>query len=393
MAVATSPIEATVGFVVVLLFAALIVGIVARNLRAPYAILLLLVSLPLNLHGAISFGPILLFIFLPALIFEAAWQLDFATVRRYAAPIAVLAIPGVLVTMATIAAAAVAFGHLPWIEALLLGAILSATDPIAVIAAFRSLAGVPSELETIVEGESLLNDGIAAAAYGVLSLAALTTQLPAPSAVLGSLVVGSAGGALVGAVVAFGLALVIRFARDVQLDIVATLVGAYGSYLLAERLGASGIFAALTVGVALRALPRFPSGDGAVEGVDRFWGVLAFIANALVFLLLGLRIDVSRIFHEPALIAATLVALVVSRIAIAYVGLPLVGIRGERAAWNHVVVIAGMRGALSLALALAMPAQTPYRAQIIDAVFFAVTVTLVVQGFAIGPVIRRLRLS
>ena len=392
MTFAGSSIEGTVGFVVLLLLAALIVGTIAGKIRAPYAVLLLLVSLPLNVHGSISFGPILLFIFLPALIFEAAWQLDLAKVRENVAPIAFLAVPGVLVTMGTIGAAAVAFGGLPWIEALLLGAILSATDPIAVIATFRSIAGIPAELETIVEGESLLNDGIAAAAYGVLSLAALSTQVPAPGPILGSLLFESLGGALVGIVVALGLALLMRFYNDAQLDVVATLVGAYGSYLLADRLGASGIFAALTVGIALRAAPRIPWSTDAVESVDRFWGVLAFIANAMVFLLLGLRIDMSRVFHEPALIATTLGALVVSRLAIAYLGLPFFGMRDERAAWNHVIVLAGMRGALSLALALAMPLQTPYRAQIIDTVFCAVTVTLVVQGFAIGPVIRRLRL-
>ncbi len=387
---AHTPVAATVGFVVALLIAALVVGVVARRFRLPYAVLLLVASLPLH-RNAPGFEPALFFIFLPALVFEAAWQLDLLVLRSVLWPIVFLVVPGVLVTTLAIAWLAHTFGGLPFPEALLLGAILSATDPVAVVAIFKNLK-VPPELATIIEGESLLNDGIAAILYSVITIVVVAKSVPGPLEIGWDALRTSVGGAAVGFGVALVLTFIVRFAQDTMLDIVATLVGAYGAYLIADHFGMSGIFASLVVGASLRAFPQFPLDEEAVDAVDQFWGALAFIANALVFLLLGLRIDVVRIVHEPALVLATLAGLVLSRVFIAYVALPRMGMRGERASWTHAIALAGMRGALSLAFALIIPDSAPYRSQIIDAVFGAVTITLVVQGLAIGPILRRLAL-
>jgi len=387
----STPLEQTVVFVVLLLLAALLVGVIARRAKLPYVVLLLLASLPLHAHGTQSFEPALFFIFLPALVFEAAWQLDLVVLRHVIWQVVFLVVPGVLLTTVAIAALAYRFGGLPFPEALLLGAILSATDPVAVVAIFKRLA-VPHELATIVEGESLLNDGIAGILYAVITSVIIASRVPAPLQIAADALYTSVGGAAVGFAIALVLTLVVRLAQDTMLDIVATLVGAYGAYLVADHFGMSGIFASLVVGASLRAFPHFPVDAEAVDAVDQFWGALAFIANGLVFLLLGLRIDVVRIVHEPGLVAATLGGLVASRVVIAYAGLPLLGLRDERRAWTHAIALAGMRGALSLAFALIIPDRVPYRSQIIDAVFAAVTATLVVQGLAIGPVMRRLPL-
>ena len=312
--------------------------------------------------------------------------------RRVWRPTLFLAIPGVLITTLAIAAAASFIGKLPIVEALLLGAILSATDPIAVVATFRALE-IPSELAVIVEAESLFNDGVAASLYGVLAIAA--TAPVSHEDLLGiaaNAIKTSFGGAAMGFAIASLIVLALRGVKDRMLEIVATVVGAYGAYLAADHFHFSGIFAALVTGMALRAFHRFPSDDQAQIDIDRFWGVLAFVANALVFLLLGLRIELHRTLNEPITFAATLAAVVLSRVAIAYLGMPLLRMGSERRSWQHAIVLAGMRGALSLALALALPQQTPFRAEIIDIVLGTVTATLVVQGLAIGPILARLRL-
>ncbi|MBC5800629.1 MAG: sodium:proton antiporter [Candidatus Eremiobacteraeota bacterium] len=389
----------TVAFTIGVLAVALPIGIVAERLRIPYAVALVLVALTITRAPSApsaSFSSIVLLVILPALVFEAAWNLDLKILRHVAVPIAFLAVPGVLVTAVLVGGGLALSGQLPFTEAALLGAILAATDPIAVIATFRRLA-VPAPLATLIEGESLFNDGAAVVLYGVLVAAATpashgVTLLPGP--IVLRAIEESLGGIALGLVTAVALTIGLRGTKESMLQIVATLVGAYGAYLVAnELLHVSGIFAAVVVGLALRAFPHFPTTAEDTTEIDRFWTVLAFLANSLVFLLLGLRIEVGRIVHEPWLVLTTLGLVVLARLILTYVGLPLVGFGGRRyRGWQHVTAIAGMRGALSLALAIALPSTVPQRALIIDAVFGVVLVTLVVQGLAIGPVLKRLHL-
>lgn len=380
-----------VGFVVLLLAAAVVIGAIAERVRVPYVVALLLVSLPLQARQATSaFGPALFFVFLPALVFEAAWQLDLSILKRVWRPAFFLALPGVALTTLAIAFAASLAG-MPLLEAFLLGAILSATDPIAVVATFRNLA-IPAELATIVEAESLFNDGVAAGLYGALVVAANGANASPLGAIALDALRTTAGGVAMGLAVATMVVITLQRVRDSMLAVVGTVVGAYGAYLLADHLHFSGIFAALVTAMALRAFRRFPADASAQVEIDRFWSVLAFIANALVFLLLGLRIQLNRTLNEPLMFAATLGAVAVSRVALAYLVTPLLRVAGGTPGWRHAIVFAGMRGALSLALALALPTGTPLRAQIIDIVFGVVTVTLVIQGLAIAPVLRRVKL-
>jgi CPA1 family monovalent cation:H+ antiporter len=371
--------------VVGLLAVALVVGTVASWLRIPYSVALLIASLPLTFSPALAFAPSVLVIFLPALVFEASWGLNLGAMRAGWRPIAFLAIPGVLITAFSVAFGLSLTHTMPFLEALLLGAIVSATDPIAVSAVFKELSA-PAELQVIVEGESLCNDGIAAALYS-----AILAIIGSGSGTLGMASVksvsGSLEGVLVGLVAATIVAFGMRGTSSVQLQILATVVAAYAAYLVAQRYDASGIFAVLVAAVALRAYRGFPTSPAAVEEIDRFWGVLAFVSNSLVFLLLGLRINLARIWHEPQLELLTLALVLASRFVITYVGLPVLGIHDRD--WKRIVMLSGMRGALSLALALVLPANIPFRPQIIDAVFGVVTVTLISQGLAIGPVLRR----
>lgn len=378
--------------VVAMLGVALLAGIVAQRTGLPYVVLIVAASLPLHLPRVIGdqFSPLLLLVFLPALIFEAAWNLDAAALRRRWLPILVLALPGVLFSTLVIAGGLVLLGLLPLLPALVLGAILGATDPIAVIAVFRRLR-VPHDLQTIVEGESLFNDGIAVVLTGVFTAAlaagAHGFDLPAIGFSVAKVTIG---GVAVGLVAAGLLALLLRRVPDTMLLVVGTVVAAYGAYLAADNFGLSGIFAVLAVGIALRAFEHFPSKEGAVE-VDRFWAALAFFANTFVFLAMGLRIEIDRIAHEPFLLFATLGLLIGSRVILAYGAMPLSGLRPGMSSWLHVIALSGIRGALSVALALGLPQDLPHRPEIIDAVYGVVVVTLVGQGLALPLVLRRLR--
>jgi len=342
--------------------------------------------LPHALH--ISLTPPVLALFLPALIFEAAWDVDASALRRAARAIIVLAVPGVLLTAAAIAGSA-AFGAgmvLP--GALALGAILSATDPVAVLALFRA-QGVPLGLLTIVEGESIANDAVAVVLLAaVVAFAHSGNAGPLLTLVARSAYVSGAGiaaGLLIGVLAAP----ILRRIERSWGGIVTTVVVAYGAYAAASALGGSGIFASAAAGVAL---PAVALESAERQRVERFWDGTARVANGIVFLFVGLSLRFERIFHEPLLIGVTLIAVVVSRAALAYVLVPLARLRSEGSGWRDAIALAGLRGGLSLALALGLPETFPARAQIIDAVFAVVFLTIVVQGWALAPLLRRLQL-
>ncbi len=385
-----SGLEHTVITSIALLGAALVVSVIAEHIGVPYVVALLIVATPLELASASDFAPALLFVFLPALIFEAAWNIDAATLKARWLSVAVLAVPGVLLTAGLVGAGLALTNQMPFVPALLLGAILAATDPIAVIAVFRRL-NVPTDLATIVEGESLFNDGAAIVLYGVVVGVLSSGHAPNALGIGWTALSVTFGGAAIGFAFSVIVVLVLRGTGGAQLQVVATIVAAFGSYLIADELHLSGIFAAVVAGIALRAFPRFPTPQATVD-VDGFWSVMAFLANAMVFVLMGLRLELSRIAHEPVLVLLTLALVTAARILLAYVALPLAGGALEPG-WRSVVALSGMRGALSVALVIGLPAEIPLRPQIVDTVFGVVFLTLVAQGLAIGPVLSSLRLA
>lgn len=382
----------TIVVLVVLLGVAFLFARLAGRAGLPPAAAFVLVGivagglLPHALH--ISLTPPVLALFLPALIFEAAWDVDASALRRAAPAIIVLAVPGALFTAAAIAGSAALGAGMVLPGALALGAILSATDPVAVLALFRT-QGVPLGLLTIVEGESIANDAVAVVLLGAVvafphsgNEGALLTLIARSVYVSGA---GIAIGLLIGVL---ATPILRRFGRS-WVGIVTTVVVAYGAYGVASSLGGSGIFASAAAGVALPAVPLDISEQ---QTVGRFWDGTALVANGIVFLLVGLSLQFERIFHEPLLIGVTVLAVGASRAALAYVMVPLGHRRSERSGWRHAIALAGLRGGLSLALALGLPETVPARAQIIDAVFAVVFLTIVVQGWALAPLLRRVQL-
>ncbi len=385
----------TSGFIE-LLGAAVIVAIVAERVRLPAAVALVgfgaIVSSTAPIDLPFTFGPALLFIFLPPLIFEAAWNLDAPALRRMAWSITVLVVPGVLLTSGVIAFGLASTGQLPVVAAFMFGSIVSATDPVGVIAIFRRL-NVPLDLLTLVEGESIANDGIAIALYGIaLALAAHPASVDG-WAITWQAVIGVVGGSAIGVATAGAIGLAIRGARERSVELTATVVLAFSAYGVASSLGMSGVFATAAAGITLRLMRAFVLTAQAPEDVDRFWEVIAFTANAVVFLATGLVLQVPRLFHEPLLVLSAIVVVFASRAMLAFGVLPLLGLNTAHPGWRETAFFAGMRGALSLALALGLPDGFPHRAQIIDATFAVVLVTLVLQGATIETFLRRLPLA
>lgn len=338
-----------------------------------------------------AFGEGTLYVFLPALLFEAAWNLSYRTILRQWRAIATLAGPGVLVT-ALIVAGTLMIVRVPFGPAFLTGAILSATDPIAVVAVFRRLR-VPRTLSTIVECESLFNDAVAVVLYrGVLAAMALGVSAQTAGALAGVALwtVGSSlGGIVLGIALAFVVAALLRQSRSVNRQIFATIFCAYGAYFAADSLQMSGIFAVISCGIALRYFERRWITLTIADEVRQFWDLMAVVANTVVFFLVGAALQIGHVAQEPVFVIACLVAIAVARVVVA--GLLLPG--GFPREWINVVRVAGMRGALSLALAIALPASVPYREAIVDATFAVALATLVASALTTDRVVRRVSRS
>lgn len=226
--------------------------------------------------------------------------------------------------------------------------------------------------------------------YATLAAAVGSGSTIEPLALTGSVIVVAVGGSAVGIALA-GLAhLIVRRTIDRDLHVIGSLLVAYGAYLGAEAVHASGIFAALCGGIAYRWFENKRHDDAVVEHVDTYWSIAAFFANTAVFMLVGARIEMWRIVQHPLIVVGALVLVIVARLAVVYGVLPFLGV--PRRAWQHVVALSGIRGGISIALALSLPHTLPFRDEIVDAVYGVVAFTILTQGALLAPIMRRLAL-
>ncbi len=376
-----------------LLLIASVVAMLTRRLHLPYSAGLVAAGMGLAL---LPFSPtlrltkeLLFNALLPPLIFEAAFHLDWRQLRRDLPVVMVLASLGVALSAAVTAGGMYYLAHWDWLSCAVFGILIAATDPVSVIATFRE-AGARGRLLVLVEAEALFNDGTAAVALAV-AVTFATGHPPTAVAAIGMLGASVLGGMMCGAVVACVALLLVGRTEDHLVEITFTTVAAWGSFLMAQNLQLSGVLATLTTGLVManyRSLGEIsPRGR---EAVEAFWEYAAFIANSLVFLLIGMRGVHANV--PVGLVVMALVFVVVGRAAAVYPCCLLFARSGLRVKLRHQHVLfwGGLRGALALALALGLPPEIPLRDQIVTLSFAVVAFSVFVQGISMTPLLRRL---
>ncbi len=384
---------------VALLLIAAAVAVAVRRVGVPYTVGLVVVGLVVGLVThvrALSLSSDLVFyVFLPILLFEAAFNLEARHLLTDWRRILALAVPGVLVAFALTATGVRYLGGTTWVVALLFGALIAATDPVSVVALFRRL-GVPERLTTTIDAESLFNDGTAAVVFAIV-LAAVADGASAGVAVAaGRFVWMAAGGLAVGLGVGYAASAVHRLLDDHLIEITLSTIVAFGSFLLGQQLGMSGVVACVTAGIVVGNYGRHRNmGPVTRVTMGTVWEYAAFVANSLIFLLIGLRIDLSLILDHAWLVLVAFAIVVVARAVTVYGYGALSRVAGRRLpfSWQHVLVWGGLRGTIALALVLNVPADVPGRETLQVVTFGVVLLSLVGQGLTMPVLVRRLGLA
>ncbi|HKI73368.1 MAG TPA: sodium:proton antiporter, partial [Pseudomonadales bacterium] len=408
----TSLIEALVTGIICLMLVAAVTTMASKRLsKLPLTIALVFVGIAISalsdrvpalglISSSVHLTPqLVLYVFIPTLIFESAFNMNAREVSRNIWPIMMLAGPGLILSTLIIGGMMAWMTHFDLMVAMLLGAILSATDPVAVIAIFKQL-GVPERLTVLVEGESLFNDA---------------TSLVVATILLGILVKGDFSAAVVGDgvvqffVVFFGgvlvgwlLAIIAgqtlgRIEEDPLVEITLTTILAYFSFIVADHVfHVSGIMAVVASGLTIGSWGRSKISPSTEAFMKHFWEYLAYLANAFIFLMVGMEMNLVTLWHSIGLIAAVALAMLVSRAAVVFLLVPLVGkLPGSEPTslpWQGVMYWGGLRGAIAIAIVLSLP-HFAYKDTLIAVVLGAVLFTLIVEGLSIEPMVKWLGLD
>jgi len=416
----------SVSFVAILVIACGM-ALLAKRLKVPYTVLLVVAGLAVSLllDGApglrehlekIKLQPeLLLQVFLPILLFEAAFHVDLRSFLNNRRAILFLAIPGVIIGMVLTTAVFVPVaklirGDMMWQVGLVTAAMLAATDPISVVALFKEFT-VAKRLGIIVEGESLINDGIAVVLFGVVvKITADSLGLHIPTLdvqggnvqalhVLGNFLQEVFLGTAVGVAVGLAMSYLTSKVNDHLIEVALTAIAAYGSNVMAMQLHASGVIAVVVCGMMVGNVgAKHGMSPTTREAVFSFWEFAAFMANSFVFILIGLEIRLSELWADAGLIVAFFVIMILVRSVIVFGVHNLVRREDLRLKkpWLPVITWSGVRGSLSMVMAMMLVASDSEgettRKLILNLVFGVVLLSILLQGTTIEWLMKRVGL-
>jgi CPA1 family monovalent cation:H+ antiporter len=384
-------------FAVILLVIAwaFVAAVLSDKLRLSYTTILIVigfalsfVSVPLGLHDIPLDRDIMLGLVVPPMIFEAAMRTRYEVFRTVHRTVFALAIFGVVVS-ALVSAAVLRIGlGLPLVAALTFGVIVSPTDPVSVVNLLKRVRA-PERLTTILESEAYFNDATAVILYSVvLSFSASPVQS------IGLFAYTFGGGVLVGLLVSAIAELLYRLVTEPLAETTFTMVVMFGSYALAETLEVSGLVAVAIAGLYMgNRTMRVAMSDKTRETLTTFWEIATFMATSAAFLLLGLKADLWLLFTYAPLIIAAFLAILVSRVVSVYPIVSLTNLMGEKisGSWTKVLAMAGLRGAVSVALALSLP-ESSFKETVVAMTFGVAILSLIVQGELLQIRLRKMRL-
>lgn len=406
-----SPLVDVVAGLILLLVIAALISAIGKKIRLPFTVMLVLVgaviamaanTIPmLDALHSLSLSPdIILYIFLPTLIFESSFNMDARQLWRNILPVLTLAVPGLLLSTGIIGGIVAYATGIPLTAALLLGAILSATDPVAVIALFKKL-GAPQRLTILVEGESLFNDATAIVLATIL-IAGIGAEAGTESVTLAGATLEFLhvflGGMLAGWLLGMVTSMILGMVRsDVYIETTLTTILAYASFMLAEQVfHVSGVVAVVMAGLTLGNWGRIKISPQVRHYIDHFWEYMAYVATALIFLMVGMRVNLNELWQSADILAWVVLGMLLSRALVIYGMIPLSNKIPKAATtskdYQHVMYWGGLRGAIALAIVLSLP-DFPYHDVFIAVVMGAVLFTLLIQGLSIEWLVAKLGLN
>jgi CPA1 family monovalent cation:H+ antiporter len=403
----------TVLLVISFLSLAVFLSIALKKIRIPYTIGLVIVGILLGwisqsipIIQNINLTPeIILYIILPTLIYDAAINIDARVLKRNIGPILLLAILGVLLSTAVISGL-LSFTSISIGGALLFGALISATDPVAVIALFEEI-GAPRRLVTLIDGESIFNDATAIVLFNIILAAVMQGTVFSGTMLAKGVVqfcVVLLGGLAVGTLIGLVGAVVMRAQKNnLIVQVTVSLIMAYVSFIVADHfLGVSGVMSTFAAGITSKILTDAVVNTENYHHVESFWTYFSFVANSFVFLVLGLT--EAHTFTDGSILQNMIVPMLwvvpivtVARILVVYTLIPLYNkmFADKKISWafQHILFVGGLRGAVPVALVLAIPPSFSGREYIIHLTFGFILFTLVVQGTSMKSLMNRLGIT
>ncbi|MGM8365239.1 cation:proton antiporter domain-containing protein [Virgibacillus sp. W0181] len=375
---------------------------VAKKFKQPYPIALVIVGAFIGLVNIPVLKPLKQFItegevfnfviitlFLPALLGEAALKLPINHLVENKKPIILLAFGGTFLSFIVVGFSSMWLLSFSIPAAFVFAAVMSATDPVSVLSIFKSV-GVEKRLSTVIEGESLFNDGLAVVLFNISAFSLLAyADLGLEGAGYGLLefIKVIALGLMVGGVLGFGISRLTRYFDDYPLEIIFSIILFYGAFLLAEAIGASGVIAVVVGALVLGNYgTKIGMSPATKLNISNFWDVAALLANSLVFLMVGLEITRINVADKWGMIFLALLIVLIARSAAVYISLLFVP--KIPAAWKHTLNWGGLKGSLSIALVLSLPRDFSGREEILVMAFSIVLFSLIVQGLSIKPLIK-----